>query len=161
MDDRELYLAALARAPHGRASSREVAALRAFTHAEMLAGRIDGATQDRIGQLVDAIEQYETVTVGDYLRGGVSDIAWNVLEVVDDEGTTWRRAFGAERFTPEREGLFDGEEYDWITEGGLCTTDGLLLYAPLRVTKVVREPADGDGPRPPARSVRPAKKVSW
>lgn len=141
MTDDELFWAARRRAPHNGASSPEVARLRSFTHAEFLADRIAGATQDEIGRLLDAVEEHEFLQVGDYIGHNAKDIAWNVVEVICDEGTAWRRAFGEDRFVREDDGaLNDLQEYDWITEGGHCTTDGLLFYKPLLVTRVVRKP---------------------
>lgn len=145
MTEDELFFAALQRAPYVGASSRQLAVLRHFTHAEMMAGRIDGATQDRIGKLLDALEGYEFLRVDDYIGPNATDIAWNVVEVGDADGT-WRRLFGAERFDE------DNNEYDWGLVSrydgelvGRATTDGLIPGTngqPLRVIKVVRRPGE-------------------
>ncbi len=139
MNDSELFFAALSRASnHGE--SREVAALRRYVHAEMLAGRIEGATTDRLGELIDALSDKETSQVGDLIGPNATDIRWDVLEVEDNQGGVWRRAFGEDRYCRE-DGDPDGHEYDWVTVGGgWSSTDGLIVYAPLRITRVARRP---------------------
>lgn len=145
MNDAELFWAALRRAPDHGASSNAVASLRAYVHAEFLAEHIDPDTTDRIGELLGAIEEHEFVREGDLIGPNATDIAWNVLEVRNCEGDTWRRAFGEQRFAVEDDGFIDREqEYDWIIEGGWSTTDGLLVYAPLTVTKVAVRPGEED-----------------
>lgn len=135
MNEEELYLAAARRAPHG-GEGREVLTLRRFTHEAMMAGRIDGETQDRIGELIDAIARSRHSKVGDLVGPNADDIPWDALEVEDSEGDTWRRAFGDDRLAhaddPDDEHL-----YDWVSEGAWAATEGLLAYAPLRVTRVV------------------------
>ncbi|MBF9135156.1 hypothetical protein I0C86_40470 [Plantactinospora sp. S1510] len=141
--DTELYYLAFSRASHG-GESREVRLLRDFTHARMLAGLIDGATQDRIGELLDAISSREIPKVGDWIAPGSEDIRWDVLEVVDDAGDTWHRVFGDDRYADDEDdgGLDRSQEYDWRNSGGWSTTEGVLDYAPLRVTKVACRPED-------------------
>lgn len=140
--DHELFLAARAVAPHNGASSAPVARLRAYLHQQLVLNRTpDDDAGDVAGRLLDAIEEYEFPKVGDYLRGGSGGIHWMVLEVLDDEGTLWRRAFGDDRFAREDDGTVDySQEYDWMTEGGRCTTSGVLFYAPLQVRRVVTIP---------------------
>lgn len=143
MDETQLYFAALSRAAnHGE--SREIRNLRSYTHAEMMAGRIDGATQDEIGRLIDALSAKDAAAVGDIVGPNATDIPWDVLEVVNSERDTWRRAFGQDRYAREDStGELDfSQEYDWITEGGWSTTPGLLVYAPLRVTRVAGLPEE-------------------
>lgn len=141
----ELFWAALRRAAHMGASSEPVAKLRAYVHNEMLAGRIAGDTADRLADLLDTVEEYEQVREGDFIGPNATDIAWNVVEVENGDGT-WRRLFGPDR-------LDDGNEWDWalvsrngLGDVGYSTTDALIpgTYGrPLRVTKVVRHPAGG------------------
>lgn len=143
MTDTELFWAARARAPHHGASSASVARLRAYLHEQLtLKPTPDNDAGDVAGRLLDAIEEYEFVKVGDYLTGD-RGIPWNVLEVLDGFGERWRRAFGADRFAvDDATGEPDpGQEYDWVTEGGRSTDDGVLSYAPLMVVKVAMRPA--------------------
>jgi hypothetical protein len=140
-DDNQLFWAALRRAPHNGASSAPVAKLRAYLHEQLVLKSVPSPdAMDVAGRLLDEIEAHEFVTVGDYLGGGPRQIPWNVLEVLDDEGTLWRRAFGAERFLTEDDDTVSLDEYDWITEGGACTDEGLKFYAPLQVMRVARRP---------------------
>jgi hypothetical protein len=136
-----LYYAALARAPH-YGESREIRALRDYTHAEMVAGRIAGDTQDRIGQLIDALSAQNMSRVGAVIGPGASGIAWDVLQVRDRDGDVWMRAFGTNRYAVEDfTGQLDvSQEYDWFTKGGWATTDGLLQHAPLTVIVVAQLP---------------------
>lgn len=138
---RRLYYAALARAPH-HGERPEIRALRDYTHRAMLDGRIDGATQDRIGQLIDAVSAQDRSQVGDLIGPNAGDIAWDVLAVTDRHGSPWMRAFGDNRYTIEDStGERDrSQEYDWFTEGGWSTTDGLLGYVPLTVAMVAAPP---------------------
>lgn len=73
---------------------------------------------------------------GDYIsRRG--PIPANVTELyVSSEDDTWRRADPPVPF--HEEGMDDGQLYDWVTVdgGGYSTDEGLLIYAPLRVTAV-------------------------
>lgn len=142
MNDVELFYAALSRAPHHGASSAPVARLRAYLHRQLvLQPAPDDDAGDVAGRMLDAIEEHEFVKVGDYLPGNDREIPWNVLAVHDDEGTVWRRAFGEDRFARHEDSDGDSvEEYDWITEGGWCTDDGLKFYAPLRVVEVAVRP---------------------
>jgi hypothetical protein len=139
MTEEELYFAVAQRAGR-RVESREVAALRAFTHQEMMDGRIDGATQDRIGELIDRIARSQRSQVGDLIGPNAADIPWDVLEVENCDGDVWRRAFGEDRYFVDDAGDHDGYVYDWMTEGGRSSTEGLLVYVPLTVTRVVTRP---------------------
>lgn len=140
-EKRRLYVAALSRAPH-HGETREVRALRDFTHGEMLAGRIDGATQDRIGQLLDDLARTQQSKAGDVIGPNTTDVPWDVLQVTDCQDDIWFRAFGDNRYrvddaTGERD---RSQEYDWSTAGGWSTTEGLLDYAPLTVTMIAERP---------------------
>lgn len=143
-EQRRLYFAALSRAPH-HGESREVSELRQFTHAEMMAGRIEGSTQDRIGVLIDQLSAKTTSKVGDVIGPNATDIPWDVLAVIDSQNDQWVRAFGDNRYAVEDiTGERDlSQEYDWFTAGGWSTTDGLLVYALLSVTVVATLP-EGD-----------------
>lgn len=142
VDDRQLYYAALSRASH-HGETREIRALRDYTHTETMAGRIDAATQDRIGRLIDALSRKNESKVGDLIGYNAADIPWDVLEVRDDEGTAWQRAFGNDRYLRNDDGsVNDLQDYDWLTEGGACTTEGLLFYKPLLVTRVATLPEE-------------------
>lgn len=141
-DDERLFFAARSQAPDNGASSAPVARLRAYLHQQLVLNRTpDDDAGDVAGRLLDAIEEYEFPKVGDYLSGGHGGIHWMVLEVLDDEGTRWRRAFGDDRFLRNDDGTLDcSQEYEWITEGGWGTTDGVLFYAPLQVMRVAQIP---------------------
>lgn len=145
--DEELTTLALQTAltdPHG-GEMPELNKLRRFTHAEMMAGRIDGATQDRIGELVDAIARALRPRIGDLIGPNATRIPWDVLEVECSEGDTWRRLYGPDR-TVHSDDSDDPwvQEYDWTTSGGggLSTTEGLIMYAPLRITRVAERPGE-------------------
>jgi hypothetical protein len=76
--------------------------------------------------------------IGDLLGPRTTSIPDHVVELVDCDGTTWRRAEGTDRYP---DGL-DGQAYDWTTSGGAATSDGLLHYTPLQVTQVTRSGVD-------------------
>lgn len=135
--EEELYWLALGRAAHG-GEPEGIRKLREYTHAEMLEERIDGGTQDRIGELLDELARKEASCVGDLIGPNADSIPWDVLEVFAvGDNTTWRRAFREDRIMPE-----DEQFYDWRCEGGGSTSEGLLEYAPLRVTKVAHRPTE-------------------
>ena len=142
MTERELWYAAITRVGPQNTEPEEVAALRRFTHAEMAAGHIDGATQDRIGELIDAIAVKSSSKVGDIIGPNAADIPWDVIEFTNNEGDRWRRAFGEDHYAIEDlTGRRDySQEYDWVTVGGWSTTSGALAYAPLIVVRVVKNP---------------------
>lgn len=140
MNDEDRFWAAL-RLAGDNTESPPLRRLRAFTHAEVMAGRIDGVTQDRIGELLDDLARRERSQVGDVIGPNVKTMPWDVLEFVNSENGTWRRAFGDERYCTEDDGTVDRDQlYDWVTEGGWATSEGALSQAPLRVTKVAVRP---------------------
>lgn len=141
MTERELYWAARTRAPNNGASSPEVAQLRRYLHQQLVLNRVpDADAGDVAGRLLDAIEEHEQTRAGDIIGFNTTDIAWNVLEVLDDEGTAWHRVFGDDRFDPDEVSDDHLVVYDWACEGGRCTTEGLLFYKPLQVLRVAQRP---------------------
>lgn len=118
-----------------------VHALRRYTHDEMLAGRIDGATQDRIGQMLDDLSASLEACTGDII-GPRGPIPWDVLEVESlVDGGVYKRLIGRDRLV-DIDGEPDGEpeEYDWVTAGGHATDEGVLHYAPIRVRRIAHRP---------------------
>lgn len=98
----------------------------------------DAATVVRVLNDVDRPSR-----VGDLIGPNDTTIPDDVLEVVNSEGDTWRRAVGQERYAIEDDVMdFPTQEYEWVTTagGGWATTAGMLVYAPLRVTKVAERP---------------------
>jgi hypothetical protein len=97
-------------------------------HARRVAGKLLWAAK---------IPPPDRAHVGDLIGGNTNGIAANVVEVVNCEGDLWRRAVGDERYAIEDDGTVDRSvEYDWVTAGGWSSTEGLLAYTPLRVTKI-------------------------
>lgn len=83
-----------------------------------------------------ASESHERLAqVGDYI-GPHGPIPANVTEIYEQsENDTWRRADPPVPFYEE--GMDGDQLYDWTTEhGGYSTDEGLLTYAPLKVTGV-------------------------
>lgn len=130
----------LQRAPHG-GEHLGVHALRTYTHAEMLAEHIDGATQDRIGQLLDELSASLEACTGDII-GPRGPIPWDVLEVESlVDGGVYKRLIGRDRLVNvDDEPGGDPEEYDWVTAGGHATDEGVLHYAPIRVLQIAHRP---------------------
>jgi hypothetical protein len=134
MTEREIWRAALSRAPYG-GESRTLAALRTYVHAQMLDGRLDGDITDRIGEMLDVLSHSARAKVGDIIGPNATAVPWDVVELVDDEGTTWTRALDGSEALDE-----DGTSYPWFSPGGLCSNEGIIHYAPAKVTRVVVDP---------------------
>jgi len=133
------YSTLLKRAPHG-GEHHGVRMLRDFTYAEMMAGRISGATQDEVGRLLDALAASLEACVGDII-GPRGPIPWDVLAVqslVDDGRYT--RLIGRDRLVDLGDEHAEVAEYDWSTAGGYATDEGVLHYAPIRVLEVAHRP---------------------
>lgn len=99
------------------------------------------------GRYVGIDQVLPPARVGDLIAENAEGIPLNVLEFVDCEGDRWRRQpgryveddeLGDYRLAQDGE---EGQEYEWVCPGGLSTTDGRLVYAPLRVTAVRESPA--------------------
>lgn len=152
MNDVEIWRASLTRA-RNMGEVDEVARLRAFVHAEMMADRVDPATTDKIGHLVDAVSGLFRTRVKDVIGPNATRIPWDVLAFVDRQGDSWHRAFGPERYDDDGEGAGDGYLWDWVAYGGRSTDTGALEQAPLTVTRVVTVPGEADRVTPPVPDV--------
>lgn len=152
MDDVEIWRASLMRA-RNMGEIDEVARLRAFVHAEMMADRVDPATTDKIGHLVDAVSRLFRTRVKDVIGPNATRIPWDVLAFVDRQGDSWHRAFGPERYGDDGEDAGDGYLWEWAAEGGRSTDTGALEQAPLTVTRVVTIPGETDRVDPPVPEI--------
>lgn len=150
MDDVEIWRAALMLAPNMGEIS-EIARLRAFVHAEMMADRVDPVTTDKIGHLVDALSKTTRTQVHDVIGPNAKRVPWDVLEFVNDEGDRWWRAFGTDRYSEDEPD--DDQLWDWASVGGRQTDRGALDYTPLTVTRVVTVPGEADRFVPPVPEV--------
>lgn len=145
-DHDDVFRAAYARAPH--AGTPPLAhALRTLINGARADGRLDPDLYDRLNHVADRFAAQPRLRPGDLIatHGIDGDIPWHVLEVAAADATRWVRAFGDNRFArdPGDDVLDRSETYDWFCPtltgdpGGWATTEGVLVYAPLRVTRVV------------------------